>query len=166
MAAMRARVLVAMAMAMVALLVAGCTGGDDDEPATTTTSAVVTTVPVVTTGGGSTTTPTTAPSVVAVVLRADGLGVVDFGDTKDATLAALSAAFGPVDETGTGSSWLAPTSPPPGGTSCGCSSWGRRSTPTTSVPPMAWRPSSDSRRMRESVWVPPWPSWRPPTGCS
>ncbi len=72
-------------------------------PATTTTSsAVVTTVPVVTTGGGSTTTPTTAPSAVAVVLRADGLAVVDFGDTKAATLAALSAAFGPVDETGTG----------------------------------------------------------------
>ncbi len=84
-----------------AFLVAGCT--DDDDPATTTTSsAVVTTVPVSTTGAGSTTSPTTVPAAVAIVLHADGLGVVDFGATKDATLTALGALLGPIDETGTG----------------------------------------------------------------
>ncbi|MEA2825631.1 MAG: hypothetical protein QOG43_70 [Actinomycetota bacterium] len=111
MAAMRARIF--LATTAVALLVAGCSGGGGDKPATTTTSsAAVTTVPVVTTSGattvpGATTTPTTptttpAAAAAAVVLRPDGLGVVGFGATKDATLTALSAAFGPVDETGTG----------------------------------------------------------------
>jgi hypothetical protein len=108
MAAMRARIL--LALTAVALSVAGCSGGGDKNPATTTTSSVaVTTVPVATTTasttsapGATTPTPTTAPAAVAVVLRPDGLGVVAFGATKDATLTALTAAFGPVDETGTG----------------------------------------------------------------
>ena len=89
---------------MVALLVAGCSGGDDDEPATTTTSAVVTTVPVTTTGAVRR-RPPDAPHLPRSRRSSSGptaSGVVDFGATKDATLAALSAAFGPVDETGTG----------------------------------------------------------------
>ena len=107
MTAMRARIL--FVVSAVALLAAGCSGGSDDAPATTTSSAVVTTVPVSTTDGaasttlsGATTVPTTAPVPTGVVLRPDGLGVVAFGGTKDATLAALVTAFGPVDGTGTG----------------------------------------------------------------
>ncbi len=100
MAGMRVRILLALTAAV---LLAGCPG-DDDEPSTTTTSsAAVTTLPVGTTGPVSTTTSlTTVPAGAAVVLRADGLGVVAFGATKDATVTALGAVFGPVDETGTG----------------------------------------------------------------
>ncbi len=36
------------------------------------------------------------------MLRVDGLGLVDFGDPKDAALSALSAAVGTIDETGVG----------------------------------------------------------------
>ncbi len=106
MAAVRTRTLVTT-MAVI-LVLAGCTGdGDDDQPAatTTTSTAVATTVPEAsTTTTPATTTPatTTVPAGAAAVLRPDGLGVVAFGATKDATLASLTALFGSVDETGTG----------------------------------------------------------------
>lgn len=105
MAAVRTRTLLALAAA--AMLVAGCTDDGDDPPATTTTSvAVTTTAPAVTTTGATTTAPevtsTTPPAAAAIVLRVDGLGLVDFGDPKDAALSALSAALGPIDESGVG----------------------------------------------------------------
>jgi len=102
MAGMRKRVL--LAVTMVAMLVAGCSGGDDGEPSTTGAPAATTTttVPTVTTAAVPTTAATTVPVPGAVVLRPDGLGVVGFGATKDATVTALSAAFGAVDETGVG----------------------------------------------------------------
>lgn len=103
---MRMRTLLAMTMA--AVLVAGCADDDDPAPTTSTSAAVTTTVPAVTTTGGVTTTAapgatsTTAPAAAAIVLRVDGLGLVDFGDPKDTAISAISAALGTIDETGTG----------------------------------------------------------------
>lgn len=109
MAAMRVRTLLAVtALTAVVLTGASCTDDDDDPPATTTSSGAVTTVPVSTTGGAATTTPTTSPTAAAVVLRADGLGIVAIGATQDSTIAALDAAFGPVDESGTGCEFAGP----------------------------------------------------------
>jgi len=96
------RLRVFLVVTAVALLSAGCPDGDDDPPTTTTSSGAVTTLPVSTTGAGATTTPTTSPTAAAVVLRPDGLGIVAIGATMDSTIAALDAAFGPVDESGTG----------------------------------------------------------------
>lgn len=97
------RIRIVLVVLAVGLLSAGCPdGSDDDPPATTTSSGAVTTLPVSTTGAAATTTPTTSPAAAAIVLRADGLAVVDFGATKAATLTALGAVLGPVDETGTG----------------------------------------------------------------
>lgn len=105
-AVVRTRTRVFLALAVAATLAAGCTDDDDNPPATTTTSAAVTTTsPAVTTTGPPTTaaaTTTTAPAAAAIVLRVDGLGLVDFGDPKDAALSALSAALGPIDESGVG----------------------------------------------------------------
>jgi len=104
--AVRARALLAVMAA--ALLLAGCPDDDEDQSTTTSsTSAVVTTLPVTTTAAGVSTTAapavtTTAPAAATIVLRVDGLSLVDFGDPKDAALSALSAVLGPVDETGTG----------------------------------------------------------------
>lgn len=74
-----------------ALALAGCE--DDDTPAVTTTTS--------TTVDASTTSTTEAPAV-AVVLEAEGLRVADFGDPKTAVVAALTAALGAPDGTGTG----------------------------------------------------------------
>ena len=106
MTAMRARSLLVTAVTVVALLGAGC-DDDDDPPAITTSVAVTTTAPAVTTTGGVTTTgpaaaTTTVPAAADIVLRVDGLDLVDFGDPKDPALSALSAALGTVDETGVG----------------------------------------------------------------
>lgn len=105
---MRTRAILAVATAV--LLLAGC--GDDDDGASTTTTSAVTTVPVSTTAAVTTTGPpttagpaattTTAPAASAIVLRPDGLGLVPFGASKDATMAALNAVLGPLDESGTG----------------------------------------------------------------
>jgi hypothetical protein len=105
MTAMRIRVV--LVVTAVAVLGAGCSDDGDNPPATTTSVAVTTTVPVSTTGGPTTTagpaaTTTTVPTAAGIVLRVDGLGLVDFGDPKDTALSALSAALGTVDQTGAG----------------------------------------------------------------
>jgi hypothetical protein len=111
----RARVLLAVSAAV--LLVAGCGDGDDGATtaSTSTTVASATTVPVSTTAAVATTaapaasTTTSTPAAGTVVLRPDGLGVVDFGTSKDETISALSAVLGVVDETGTGCELGGPT---------------------------------------------------------
>lgn len=74
---------------------------------TTTTTTTTSTVAATTTGVSvtSTTRPAATTTTVAkapVVLRSDGLGVVAVGATKDATVAALTAALGPSTATGKG----------------------------------------------------------------
>jgi len=98
-----------LAVTVVVFLVAGCNGDDEGGGSTTTTAAGVTTTVAggVTTVPGATTvvpadTTTTAPAAAALVLRADGLGLVEFGDSKDATISAISTVLGALDETGTG----------------------------------------------------------------
>lgn len=110
MTAVRVRLL--LALATVSVLIAGC--GDDGDVASTSTTVAVTTVPVTTSAAVTTTaagvstttapvtTTTTTPAGAALVLRVDGLGLVPFGASKDATLAALNGALGALDETGTG----------------------------------------------------------------
>lgn len=91
-----------MFVVMMALLglAGGCrsSGGEPGlaRPAASTTSpslAATTTVPVTTTAPASSTT--TAPHGGGVVLRPDGLGVVDFGDEAGAVLARLTGLLGP-----------------------------------------------------------------------
>lgn len=104
---MRVRLLLALATASV--LIAGCADDGDvaSTPSTTVAVTATTTVPVatsvaVTTTTAPATTTTTTPAGAALVLRVDGLGLVPFGASKDATLVALNGALGPLDETGTG----------------------------------------------------------------
>lgn len=93
---MRARSLLALAVATVAL-VAGCTD-DDASPPVATTTTPTTTVPAPSTTAATTTTTPAA----TIVLRPDGLDLVDFGDPKDPVISVLSTVLGTIDETGVG----------------------------------------------------------------
>lgn len=83
-------------------LVVGLSACTDDEPATSTTTnldATTTTAPATTSGD--------APQV-DIVLRGDGLGVVELGADPDAAVAAVTAALGePTANTGWESSFSA-----------------------------------------------------------
>jgi hypothetical protein len=105
-------------LAALLLLVAAC--GDDDAATTTaavTTTAATTTSAVVTTiAETTTTTTTTAPTTTTTMAPVfaflpTGLGVVDFGATPEAVIAALTPHFGdPTKDTG----WIdEPICPPP-----------------------------------------------------
>lgn len=89
----------------VALLLAACGGGDGTASETTTTIGATTST---TTAAATTTAPESTTTVVTseIVLRGDGLGVVDLGATPDAAIAAVSAALGdPTVDTGWESSF-------------------------------------------------------------
>jgi len=107
-------------LAALLLLVAAC--GDDDAATTTaavtttaaatTTAAVTTTAAETTTAATTTTAPTTTTTMAPVfAFLPTGLGVIDFGATPEAVVAALTPHFGmPTKDTG----WIAePICPPP-----------------------------------------------------
>jgi hypothetical protein len=90
----------ALVLVALGLLVAGCS--DDDEPGadTTTTESTSTTADDASPTTEATTT-TTEPAPSGLVLRGDGLGVVDFGAPPDAAVAAVAAELGdPASDTG------------------------------------------------------------------
>lgn len=76
---------------LAALTLTGCNSSDDDSATTTST-----------TGDASTSSTSGAPAAPKVVLQPEGLGVVAFGDSKSAVVAALTTALGPPDGTGQG----------------------------------------------------------------
>lgn len=95
-----------LALAVVVTMVtaaAACSSDSSPEPTSTTPSTVA--------PGDSTTTsppPTepTTPEAAAIVLRGDGLGVVDLGAEPDAAVQAVTAALGePTNDTGWESSF-------------------------------------------------------------
>jgi hypothetical protein len=92
----------ARTLAAVVVLVAGlgaCSGDDDDGGTTSTTAGPSSTTS--TTEASADETTTTAAVAAEIVLRGDGLGVVDLGATPDAAIAAVTAALGePTRDTG------------------------------------------------------------------
>lgn len=84
------------AVPIVVALLAACTGDDDAEPTaatdpTTTTPATDTTATTSAPAGS----PSTTVAATEVVLRGDGVGVVDLGAEPDAAVAAVTEALGP-----------------------------------------------------------------------
>lgn len=100
----RARALLIVWVAVV--LLAACSGGDGTASSTTTERTTASTASTTTTAPAD--TSTTAPAAQAIVLRGDGLGVVDLGASPDAAIAAVTAALGaPTLDTGWESSFSA-----------------------------------------------------------
>lgn len=87
-----------ISLALVGALAMSACGGSDGPSAAATTSVVITTSVVTTTTPSTTKRPASA---AAIVLRGDGLGVVDLGATPAVAIAAVSAALGdPSADTG------------------------------------------------------------------
>jgi hypothetical protein len=89
------------------LIAVGLGACSDDEPATSTTTLDVTTTTgsATTTSGASTTAPAPEP-LAEIVLRGDGLGVVELGADPDVAVAAVTDALGePTADTGWESSF-------------------------------------------------------------
>lgn len=94
---MHHRARVALAVLLTVLGLGACGGGGSIESSTTTSSAP--TEGTATTAAADTTTPGSPAS--AIVLRGDGLGVVELGAAPDVAIAAVSAALGqPTADTG------------------------------------------------------------------
>jgi hypothetical protein len=99
----RARALLIVWLAVV--LLAACSGGDGTassttEPTTASTASTTTTAPP--------DSSTTSQAAATIVLRGDGLGVVELGASPDAAIAAVTAALGaPTLDTGWESSFSA-----------------------------------------------------------
>ena len=91
------------------VLVGGVGACSDDEPATSTsTPDATTTTASGTTTTGSATTASAPEPVAEIVLRGDGLGVVELGADPNAAVAAVTAALGePTANTGWESSFSA-----------------------------------------------------------
>jgi hypothetical protein len=109
----------ALAVALVPVLaVLTACGGDDDDPASDTTTTTVGETTTSASDGTTTTTASTSPedpeattttggeSPSGLVLRGDGLGLVELGASVDAAVAALTAELGaPTADTGWQSSF-------------------------------------------------------------
>lgn len=99
--AMHRRACALLALPAFAFLLGACGGGDDAAGTTTTQAATASTAePATTTTAGSTGEPAD-PAATELVLRGDGLGVVDLGAAPDDAIAAVTAALGdPTFDTG------------------------------------------------------------------
>jgi hypothetical protein len=101
---LRARAVVVMPVTV--LLLAAC-GGEGATSTTRPAAATASTEATTTTTAPAEPTPA-APAELAIVLRGDGLGVVDLGATPGAAIAAVTAALGaPTLDTGWESSFSA-----------------------------------------------------------
>lgn len=94
------RYVVVFALLVLAGAATACGGTDDGEvvsdgsvPSSTSTTVAETT----TTTAPPETTTTAAPSTAGIVLGADGLGIVSFGQDPDSVIAAVDGALGPAD---------------------------------------------------------------------